>query len=170
MKLILCITALISSLFMGGDKYEYVGPNKDYSMMIYKNTKVNTVTKDEGGYQDFIFGYEGSDTVTPAYLISVVKVPGVGFEEKELYDTSFANGFLSNCSCTIANTAPMEYKNVHGLRIEMKIDKGAGVWVGYSINILKGNNLYSVDLLCADKDFDKYKPDFSDVMNSLKLN
>jgi len=170
MKLILCITALFSSLFMGGDKYEYKGPNNEYSVMISKNSKVQSTPRDDGGYQDFMFMYDGGDTNTPAYLITVVKVPGVTFAEKDLYDTAFTGSFQANCGCTVTGTSTGEYKNIKGLQVALKMNKEDGVWVGYSINIVHSGALYSIDFLTSEQNFEKYKGEFKDAMNSMKLN
>lgn len=165
--IIIIVFVLISSSIRSQNKVFYIQENHDFSILVDANATVEKQV-DNGRYTETFVNTTKEGTFK--YVITISKATAEGNTYEDLFTADFKDSYLHNCSCTIHSTDAISYNNYNAIRFKIEIIEKGQVLVGYSDNVISGDNLYNVIYLTLEDDFNKFKSEYDEFVSCMIIN
>lgn len=146
----------------------YQNREKDYSIDIPQTAKAERINLNKPGIYADKFSVYNNAGATASYAFIIAKMTGAGKQGLILND-SFKNGFLNTCGCEIVESKEANFKKFKAIQIKTKSSQTNGeVLMGYTIQLIKSENLYNISFSTSEKAFAKEGAEFLKMMDSFE--
>lgn len=155
----------LSLLSVQNDIKLYQNLEKDYSVEVRQSTQVKRVSLDiPNSYLDKFTIYNQDNSVD--FGMNISKVMGVGKMNLEL-NNAYVEGIRNTCNCEIVESKEAKFKHFNGIQVMTK-RTGSGEYniIGYTIQLIKNNNLYNITFYTSEDKFSSYKSEFFKIIDS----
>lgn len=168
MKKLLLICILIANYCSAqvSDKVFFVDKNNEYSLLIKPLTKIKYDTL-QGSIPATEFAFFTTTDTTFKYVLLVIKADTALNNIADGYVTDlYATDFKTSCKCTVVESKKVAYNNVKAYQFIYT----RNTYKSYFNYIVTGKYIYTLSVLFKDTDFDKYKDEYTNMMNTLVFN